>query len=168
MSNGTTDTTTETRESLGAALGRIPSGLFIVTAVKDGITSALLASWVQQASFDPPMLSVSVKKGRPIEALFQRGGRFAVNVIGNESKGLVKHFMQGHQLGEDALKGLEYEQGQFGTPYLKEAVAYVECEVEDSFSAGDHQVFFGRAVHGEVLNTEDTPRTHTRPSGFQY
>jgi hypothetical protein len=46
------------------ALGRIPSGLFILTARFEDQSTGMLASWVQQVSFDPPLVSVAVKKGR--------------------------------------------------------------------------------------------------------
>ena len=39
------------------ALGRVPSGLFILTAGNGPTETGLLASWVQQCSFDPPRLT---------------------------------------------------------------------------------------------------------------
>ncbi len=54
-------------ENLGAVLGRTPSGIFILIA-GDGQdnTTGMLASWVQQASFEPPQVTVAVNKKRYI------------------------------------------------------------------------------------------------------
>ncbi len=38
---------------LEKALGRISGGLYIITAKKGDVSSAMLASWVSQASFQP-------------------------------------------------------------------------------------------------------------------
>ena len=50
---------------VAVALGRVPSGLFVVTARNSaGEETAFLASWVMQAGFDPPALSVAVGEDR--------------------------------------------------------------------------------------------------------
>jgi len=43
--------------ALAAALGKVPSGLFVLTAKQGDAETAMLASWVQQCSFDPPQLT---------------------------------------------------------------------------------------------------------------
>ena len=49
-----------------AALGRIPSGLFVLTARNGERETGMLASWVQQCSFTPPCVSVALRKGREL------------------------------------------------------------------------------------------------------
>ena len=43
------------RESLGRALGMIPSGIFVVTTARDSVRAAYVGSWIQQAAFEPPV-----------------------------------------------------------------------------------------------------------------
>lgn len=50
------------------ALGKLSSGLYLVTAAHDDAKSAMIASWVQQASFQPLGLTVAIAKDRAIEA----------------------------------------------------------------------------------------------------
>ena len=70
---------------LDRALGRLSGGLYVVTARQsEGDTarsSAMVASWVSQASFDPPGITVAVAKDRAIEALMQVGDRFVLNIL---------------------------------------------------------------------------------------
>ncbi|MEL6333720.1 MAG: MBL fold metallo-hydrolase, partial [Cyanobacteria bacterium J06626_26] len=54
---------------LQKALGRISSGLYIITAAKGEVTSAMLASWISQASFKPLGFTIAVAKDRAIESL---------------------------------------------------------------------------------------------------
>ena len=53
-------------KELGSALGRIPSGLFILTVGQGEAETGMLASWVQQCSFDPPRVSVAIQPQREI------------------------------------------------------------------------------------------------------
>jgi flavin reductase (DIM6/NTAB) family NADH-FMN oxidoreductase RutF len=66
---------------LEKALGRISSGLYIITACKGEVASAMLASWVAQASFQPLGFTVAVAKDRAIESLMQVGDSFVLNVL---------------------------------------------------------------------------------------
>ncbi len=44
-------------DALAAAVAKIPSGLAVLTATHKGRSTGMLASWVQQASFEPLMLT---------------------------------------------------------------------------------------------------------------
>ncbi|MFN9057327.1 MAG: MBL fold metallo-hydrolase, partial [Cyanobacteriota bacterium] len=65
---------------LDKALGRLSGGLYVVTARQGegeaARSGAMVASWVSQASFEPPGLTVAVAKDRAIEALLQMDDRF--------------------------------------------------------------------------------------------
>ncbi|MFM7191562.1 MAG: flavin reductase, partial [Microcystaceae cyanobacterium] len=66
---------------LERAIGRLSGGLYIITAKKGDLSSAMLASWVAQASFDPPGFTVAVAKDRAIESQLQVGDRFVLNIL---------------------------------------------------------------------------------------
>ena len=75
----------ELEKDLDKALGRLSGGLYVVTAIKgEGASkrsSAMVASWISQASFEPPGITVAVAKDRAIESLMQVGDRFIINVL---------------------------------------------------------------------------------------
>jgi hypothetical protein len=48
------------------ALGRIPSGLFVISWQEAGADRTMLASWVMQAGFAPPVVSVAVAPSRDL------------------------------------------------------------------------------------------------------
>jgi len=64
-----------------AAMGRVVGSLCVVTAKDGDAESAMLASWISQASFRPPGVSVAVKKDRATESLLVRSSKFNVNVL---------------------------------------------------------------------------------------
>ena len=100
---------------LETALGRISSGLYIITAKKGEVTGAMLASWVAQASFQPLGFTVSVAKDRAIESLMQVGDQFVLNVLeeGNYAP-LMKHFLKRFPPGSDRFAGIRTRPAENG------------------------------------------------------
>ncbi len=150
-----------------AALGRVPSGMFIVTARQGDAETGMLASWVQQCAFDPPHVSLALKRGRAVAAWLAPGATFVVNVLDDGQTDMIAHFGRGFDPGEPAFEGLEVERPGGGPPVLTEALAYLECRVTGSNSVGDHDVFFGQVVGGRLLN-DGQPMVHVRKSGAHY
>jgi hypothetical protein len=71
----------DTGSGVEQAMGRVLGSLCVLTSRDDDAESGMLASWVSQASFDPPGLTVAVKKDRAVENLLQVGNRFNLNVL---------------------------------------------------------------------------------------
>src|SRR5215472_4730956 len=152
----------ERGKSWVAALGRIPSGLFIVTARRGEDETGMLASWVQQCSFDPPQLSLAVKKERWLTSWLTAGAAFIVNVLDDTQTDMIVHFGRGFARGESAFIGLEIERCDGGV-VLSDALACLECRIESSIPAGDHDLYVARVVGGRVLN-EGHSMVHIRKS----
>src|SRR5437763_1820902 len=92
---------------LGQALGRIPSGLYILTVRSGDRATGMLASWVQQAGFDPPMLTVAVRRDREVADLIDATGRFTLSQLAKGSKSLIRHFGRGFAPDAAAFEGLD-------------------------------------------------------------
>eukprot|EP00958_Prasinococcus_capsulatus_P020930 scaffold2776_cov365-Prasinococcus_capsulatus_cf.AAC.1 len=115
-----------TSNTTAQAVGRLVGTLCVVTAEdgtdEDKVSSGMLASWVSQASFTPPGITVAVAKvtgsiatpgrstasDRAVESLLMRGNSFNINVLGEGgarevSKAMLKPFKP----GEDRFEGLD-------------------------------------------------------------
>jgi flavin reductase (DIM6/NTAB) family NADH-FMN oxidoreductase RutF len=158
------------QEDLKAAvtrpLGQIPSGCFIMTAADGGRATGMLASWVQQACFDPPMVSVAVKKGRPIEQLVDSSGHFVLNTLGPDPTPMFKHFGKGFDLDQSAFNGLTTRQEPAGI-VIEECLAHLACKVISTAAAGDHRIYIGQVLGG-ASHKDDKPYVHLRNNGFKY
>lgn len=154
---------------LGAALGRLPSGIFILTTRLDSMATGMLSSWVQQAAFEPPMLTAAVAKGRPIEQAILDSGRFTLNQVARGQKALLRHFGRGFPPGAEAFDGIAIAQDLAdGGPVLAEALAWLDAEVVKDFEAGDHRLFLARVLDGALLDESAEPMLHVRRHGFHY
>jgi len=150
-----------------AALGRIPSGMFIVTVRQGDTETGMLASWVQQCSFDPPQVSIAVKQGRWLAEWLTQDAPLVVNVLDDTQTDMIVHFGRGYAPGVPAFEGLELERSESNTPVLADALAFLECRVQTSVSGGDHDLYIARVVGGRVLN-EGHSMVHIRKSGLHY
>lgn len=155
------------RESLGRALGMIPSGIFIVTAAREAIRAAYVGSWIQQAAFEPPAITIAMNKHRPLLSLLEPGCGMGVNILGRRQAPLYARFEAGFGLEDDPFVGVEIDTAMTGAPLLREAFAYLDCRVRTMLDAGDHMVILAEVVAGAVLQSGE-PMTYTRRSGFTY
>ena len=113
------------RDGLKAALGKIPSGLFVVGAVHEGRRLGMLCSFVEQAGFEPPMISIALGRGRLLDAVLEGGGQFAVNILGTEDKKLLAAFASGRE--EDPFSLFPLVENSHGLPQLEGALAWLAC-----------------------------------------
>ncbi len=154
---------------LEKALGRLSTGLYILTAHKGNFSSAMLASWVAQASFKPLGVTVVVAKDRAIESLLQVGDHFVLNVLeeGNY-QGLMKHFIQRFPPGADRFERVKTYQANNGCPILADALAYLECEVKSRLDCGDHWTIYGTVSVGRLSKPDALTAVHHRKVGNHY
>jgi flavin reductase (DIM6/NTAB) family NADH-FMN oxidoreductase RutF len=157
----------EARKQLGAALGRIPSGLFILTIRHGAAETGMLASWVQQCGFDPPSVVLAVRLEREITTWLTDGASFTLNILDDTQTDMIAHFGKGFRLTDDPFGDLEVERPDGNSLVLTEALAYLQCEVAGRWPVGDHDLFLGRVVAGRIIN-EGQPMIHLRRNGFHY
>ncbi len=152
------------------AVGLIPSGLFIV-AVQDpetGVKDGYLASFVQQVSFNPLIVAIAIKPGRPAYDLIKAKKTFAINVIGDHDKSYLKHFWKGYNPEENPFNELPIHLGEFKGLILDQAKAAIECVLLDTVKPGDHEVVFAEVKASHIMSPESKPMVHIRKSGADY
>ena len=128
-------------------------------------SSAMLASWISQASFDPPGLTVAVKKDRAAEPFLVPGARFAVNVLaeGPGARLVSKAMLRPFAPGEDRLAGWgdaasgAREGEESGAAILPSRLlaSWLECEAVDRMEAGDHWVVYASVLAGGLGGEEE-------------
>jgi flavin reductase (DIM6/NTAB) family NADH-FMN oxidoreductase RutF len=152
---------------IGPALGKIPSGVGVLTANLGGEEASMLASWFQQVAFEPPMISVAVNKERPIATLMDGSESFVLNLFKEGEKDLFGKFVSGFKPGVNPFEGVAVYRERTGAAILSDALSYLECKVINKVEAGDHFIYFGEVIGGAVLN-EAASYVHLRKNGFKY
>ena len=155
------------------ALGRVVGSLCVLTTRKgrgeQSLSGAMLASWVSQASFSPPGLTVAVARDRAVEALLHVGDVFALNVLAaGREMGPMKQFLQPFAPGADRFAGLELAESPAGQPLLPDGLAWLECCVRQRMECGDHWLLYAEVQAGALLDATASTAVHQRRSGAHY
>jgi len=162
-----------TKKTIAPVLGRVPSGISILIAGDGGgKKTGMLASWVQQASFDPPMVTVAVNKKRYLNDWLKTDAPVVLSLLGEADGRFLKHFGKGFEPDEkdQAFGDLDTTPASNGLPALTAALGSLEGKVVSQTEAGDHYVYvveLTNALAGENLETAK-PWVHVRKNGLNY
>ncbi len=154
------------------ALRLFQYGLFIVTArarhhEPGQPYAAATVTWVSQASFEPPLVMVALRKDSWTNEAVRQTGSFAINLLGENQKEMAGRFFKKTDVDGDQLNGLAFAEGVNGSPLLREAIAYLECEEQERIEIGDHSVIVARIMEAGVRNPDASPIL-LRDTGWSY
>ena len=152
----------------GEALGKVASGLFVVTASENGQQDGYLASFIQQISFEPMLISSAVKPGRPAYDIMKSKGKFTINIVGSDNNGVMKPFWSGYSPETNPFENLKTEVSESGELLLLDCAAALECVVKEWAQPGDHELAIAEVTAEHIFKADDKPLTHIRKSGLKY
>jgi flavin reductase (DIM6/NTAB) family NADH-FMN oxidoreductase RutF len=141
------------------ALEKLSYGVYIVSLRSDDIVNAFTASWVSQVSFDPPRVMVAVHKDHFSHFLLENGANFAVNILEEKQGELARLFYTIASSDHDQRVGVPFFTRKSGAPVLREAMAFLDCQLIDSFEAGDHTIYIGQVIDSAVVREGNTLTT---------
>jgi flavin reductase (DIM6/NTAB) family NADH-FMN oxidoreductase RutF len=153
---------------IALALGRIPSGLYVVTAEADSGPLGFVGSFLTQVGFTPPMICLAVGQGRAPLPAIRAAGRFAVSILDAESSRLMGAFFKKYGAGESPFDHVEHASPPGGgPPILNAALAWLACRLTGEHATPDHVVLFGEVTTAALARPGD-PSVHLRKNGLGY
>lgn len=144
------------------AMGHFASGVTVVTTRNGDETAGLTVSSFCSLSLEPPLVLICIDRDVSSHDLIRDGGRYAVNMLASEQEELSRRFASRM---EDKFDGIGVRSGLGGVPLLEDALAVVECVVEEAVPGGDHTIFIGRVERAETSTKE--PLVYFR-SGYHF
>jgi flavin reductase (DIM6/NTAB) family NADH-FMN oxidoreductase RutF len=152
-------------------LWKMPSGLYVLGST-DGAErrNGMTVNWVTQISFAPKWIGVSVEQTAVTHELIEAGGCFAVSLIDQEDRAIVRKFTKPVEvdLAAKTLNGFPYVEQVTGAPVLAQAVAYVDCALRERVTAGNHTLFIGEVVDAGFFKDEETPVLRMEDTRMNY
>jgi flavin reductase (DIM6/NTAB) family NADH-FMN oxidoreductase RutF len=135
-------------------LEKIVNGVSIVTSSKRGEVNGLTVAWMTQASFNPPLVIVSIGKERYTREFIDESKVFAINILSEKQKDLAKLFGLYSGRTINKFSKVEYETRKTGAPILKDCLAYLDCKVHKSIEVGDHIIYIGEILEAKIKSDE--------------
>jgi len=148
----------------GQAVGRVTGSLCVLTAKDGDRPIGLLTAWVSQASFSPPGVTVAVSREEMAGILGEPGESFVLNIL-KEGRNLRRNFLKPPVPGEDRFAQLDTAEASNGCLILKDALAYLECTVENRMDCGDHWLLYAVINQGKVMDATGVTAVPHRKSG---
>lgn len=126
------------------AMRHVPTGVTIVTSLKDGEPRGLTLNSFASVAVDPPALLICVNREARSYLYISSSRIFCVNVLAAEQRHLAEHFAG--KVRERQFAEIAYVVEATGAPVLPGAIAYFDCEVMEEHRVASHSIFVGHVV----------------------
>lgn len=137
-------------ENFRRVLGRLPTGVVVVTGGDPSNPSGLVCGSFMSVSLEPPLVAVAPQKTSTSWPKIEAAGMFCANVLSEGQEDLARRFAQS---GGDKFAGVQYSPAPAtGAPILDGVAAWIDCRIHKRIEAGDHWL-----VLGEVLELSVQP-----------
>ena len=140
-------------------------GVYILSSVNEGEYCVSTITWVSQASFEPPMISVCIKRNSASYEIVKKRGEFILHLLGDNQKELASTFFKPTIFENEKLNGQEFSLAN-NLPLLKDIPAYIQCKVVEILDNGDHPLFLAEVVDAKINNDSDP--LELRKTGWTY
>lgn len=148
------------------AVGRITGSLCVITTAQNNQHQAILTSWVSQATFSPPGITIAVSKEQS-NALADVGSPFVLNIL-KEGRNVRRYFMRSLLPGEDRFAEVATHPASNGCLVIEDGLAFLECKVENRMECGDHWLIYASVDNGKVLESTGVTAVQHRKSASHY
>jgi flavin reductase (DIM6/NTAB) family NADH-FMN oxidoreductase RutF len=126
------------------AMRHVPTGVTVVTSLKDGEPRGITVNAFASVSLDPPSLLICVNREARSYLFISSSRIFCVNVLAGEQRGLAEHFSG--RVRERQFVDVDYTIDTTGAPVLRGTIAHFDCELAHEYQVGSHSIFIGRVL----------------------
>jgi flavin reductase (DIM6/NTAB) family NADH-FMN oxidoreductase RutF len=146
------------KDAFRAAVGMLPTGVTVVTAIGPNCRSGATASAVGSLSLEPMLMLVCLDRGSRTLRSVQEAGRFGIDVLAAGQEQVARQFSTKLD-GVEKWEGIDWSERD-GIPALTGSVLWVGCELQDVLMGGDHVILTGAVADLEARDGE--PLIHHR------
>uniref|UniRef100_A0A832M2Z2 Flavin oxidoreductase n=1 Tax=Oscillatoriales cyanobacterium SpSt-402 TaxID=2282168 RepID=A0A832M2Z2_9CYAN len=149
------------------AVGRVTGSLSVVTIRSGNNHYGFLTSWVSQAGFTPPALTIAVAKDQIEESIAHIGDQFVLNIL-KEGRNVRRYFLKPPTPSENPFENVATAPAENGCLILTDALAYLECTVQNRMDCGDHWLLYAQVNSGKLLEPTGVTAVNHRKSASRY
>jgi flavin-dependent trigonelline monooxygenase, reductase component len=126
------------------AMRHVPTGVTVVTSLKDGEPRGITVNSFASVSLEPPSLLICVNREARSYLFISTSRIFCVNVLAGNQRNLAEHFSG--KVRELQFAGVKYAIDATGAPVLDGSLAHFDCEVVHDYNFGSHSILIGNVL----------------------
>ena len=128
--------------------GQFATGIAVACITgPDGSPHGLTINSFTSVSLAPPLILICIGHESALRDLFRQQARFGLSFLRAEQRDLSIQFAT---RGRDRFQGVNWHTGPSGVPLLSDSLAAMECAIEQTITAGDHDILIARVAHASV------------------
>jgi flavin reductase (DIM6/NTAB) family NADH-FMN oxidoreductase RutF len=128
-------------------LGHFATGVAVITAIAPSGPVGMAVSSFTSVSLEPPLVAFLPDKSSTSWPRIRGAGVFCVNILSAGQEELCAQFAR---KGIDKFAGVPWRPAPSGAPILEGGMAWIDCELTQTFESGDHFIAIGRVVQLEA------------------
>ena len=132
------------------AMRQLVGGVSVITAGAGEARTGLTVTSAHSLSMDPPTMLVCVNRNASAWPVIRREGHYCVNLLGARHQHIADRFAgRGGVKGADRYEGARWRQLPSGAFGLEDALAAIDCTVEEIIERHSHGIVIGevRSIH---------------------
>jgi flavin reductase (DIM6/NTAB) family NADH-FMN oxidoreductase RutF len=128
-------------------LGHFATGVAVITAIGPSGPVGMVVSSFTSVSLEPPLVAFLPDKSSTSWPKIRAAGTFCVNILSAGQEELCAQFAR---KGIDKFAGVSWRPAPSGAPILDGGMAWIDCELTQTFESGDHYIAIGRVLQLEA------------------
>lgn len=147
MSTVSDTTSTDLVTRLKAAHRNYPTGVTVITVMRDGQPYGLAVNAFSSVSLEPPTVLFCVNESSKTHVHLVESTHVGINILGHQQEDVASVFASS---GGDKFSQVAWETGRHGVPLLTGASSRFEVEIIDRHVVGTHSVFMCQVLEAEA------------------
>jgi len=135
-------------------------GVYLLGSGYNSSHDLITCTWVMQGSYEYGELIVNIGKERPVYSLVRQSARFSLSILGIENINDAIVCSKSTAERQSALENLQLGITDDDIPYLQNSLAYLNCQVKNTFELDNTLLVIGNPIGGKILSEGETLTLH--------
>lgn len=142
------------------AMSRYPTGVTVVTAMRDGKAYGITANSFASVSLNPPLVLWSVGKQGDRGEIFANAKQFAICFLAQDQADIAQYCAENDDLPEG-----RWSTNPAGLPVIDGAGVILSCQLYAVYPGGDHDIIVAEVISIQVKDEKGALSFYNREYG---
>lgn len=141
-------------DAFKSAMRHLAGAVSVITTGRGAERTGFTATSVTSFSMDPPAMLVCLNRTSSSWPVLQRHQGFCINVLAHDQLHVADRFAgRGGLKGAARYEGAHWQEFETGALALSDALAVIDCELEEAIERHSHAILIGRV---KAIRTRST------------